>query len=295
MSNHYPASGNATVDVPSASDEHGGVVPNRWRSLRAFTDARIGLGRAGISLPSQRLLEFQLAHAQAIDAVHLPLDVDGVRQALAEADLPGAMGHAPRVVHTQAADRTTFLQRPDLGRVLDQASRDCLAPADDMPLAEHDLAVVIVDGLSARAIHDHAVAFVGALSRALDQDENHPWKLAPTTVVQQGRVAVGDDIAPRLNARAVLVLIGERPGLSSPDSLGLYLTWAPGPMTTDADRHCISNVRPAGLAPDKAAHRLVYLLREARRLEQTGVGLKDRSDDGIIEQDAGEPDNFLIP
>jgi len=294
MSNRDRVSSETAVDDRRATDERGGVVSNRWRSLRAFTDARIGLGRAGISLPSQRLLDFQLAHAQAIDAVQLPLDVDGVCRALADADLQSAIGRPPHVLHTQASDRTTFLQRPDLGRVLDEDSRARLAPADDTPVAEHDLAVVIVDGLSARAIHDHAVNFVAALSRALVEDGADPWTVAPLTVVQQGRVAIGDDIAPRLNARAVLVLIGERPGLSSPDSLGLYLTWAPGPETTDADRNCISNVRPAGLTPDKAVERLLYLLREARHLELTGVGLKDRSDDAVIDQGTAEPSNFLI-
>lgn len=277
---------------PTDHREQGGVVRDRWRSLRAFTDARIGLGRAGVSLPTDRLLAFQLAHAQAIDAVHLAIDVDAWGEALAAAAIDGPLGREPVRLHSRAPDRTTYLQRPDLGRRLDDASIDRLANTDGTARAPADLAVVVVDGLSARAIHDHAVTFLDALSNALAASEPE-WTLAPLTVVEQGRVAIGDDIAPRLNARAVVVLVGERPGLSSPDSLGLYLTWAPNERTHDADRNCISNVRPAGLTPDRAASRLVYLLTEARRLELTGVGLKDRSDDNVLESDDTSTRNFL--
>ncbi|WP_423821481.1 ethanolamine ammonia-lyase subunit EutC [Salinisphaera sp. SPP-AMP-43] len=272
--------------------ENGGVIPNRWRQLRAFTDARIGLGRAGVSLPTDRMLAFQLAHAQAIDAVHRAFDIEAWCSALAESGIDGPLGQAPTRLHSQADDRTIYLQRPDLGRLLNEASRTALSETQHSTQQPFDLAVTVVDGLSARAVHDHAVTFLEALSEVL-ADSDHDWRIAPLTLVEQGRVAIGDDIAPRLNAKAVLVLIGERPGLSSPDSLGLYLTWAPGRDTSDADRNCISNVRPAGLTPQRAAQRLVYLLDEAKRLGLTGVGLKDRSDDGVIENDDAGTRNFL--
>lgn len=281
----------ATAGVSRAADD-GGVIPNRWRQLRAFTDARIGLGRAGVSLPTDRMLAFQLAHAQAIDAVHRAFDVEAWCSELAEANIDGPLGQAPIRLHSQAEDRMMYLQRPDLGRRLDEPSREALAGDEGSAQQPFDLAVAVVDGLSARAIHDHAVGFLDALSRELGSG-THDWRLAPLTVVEQGRVAIGDDIAPRLNAKAVLVLIGERPGLSSPDSLGLYLTWQPGEGTNDADRNCISNVRPAGLKLESAARRLAYLLGEARHLGLTGVGLKDRSDDGVIDNDGTGTRNFL--
>lgn len=271
-----------------------GVVENPWRALCEFTDARIGLGRAGISLPTERLLAFQLAHAQAKDAVHLPLDVGSLCDALAELRHPVARKPALRL-HTQASDRITYLQRPDLGRCLDEDSRALVnrADSDGAARAACDLAFVVVDGLSARAVQAHAAPFIDALTALLVDDNEHDWTLAPLTVIEQGRVAIGDEVGELLNARAVLVLVGERPGLSSPDSLGLYLTWDPHRGVSDAERNCISNVRPAGLALEEAAKRAFYLLREARRLELTGVKLKDRSDEDVIEHDEG-PGNFLI-
>ncbi|GHA99557.1 ethanolamine ammonia-lyase subunit EutC [Modicisalibacter luteus] len=267
-----------------------GVTANPWRRLREFTDARIGLGRAGISLPTDRLLEFQLAHARAQDAVHLPLDVDDLCHQLAEmgGDVP------PVVVHSRAVDRMTYLQRPDWGRRLDEASRERLSHSEDTPQAPYDLAIVIVDGLSSRAIQQNAAPFLDALLNALDNDPQHDWHLAPVTVVEQGRVAIGDEIGELLNARAVLVMIGERPGLSSPDSLGLYLTWAPKVGLTDAYRNCISNVRPAGLTYPEASRRLLYLLRESRQKQLSGVQLKDRTQDDVIDHQADGIHNFLI-
>ena len=266
------------------------VVRNPWRRLRSFTDARIGLGRAGISLPTSRLLEFQLAHAQARDAVHWPLDVPALCEQLANCGEPVPAGE-PIALHTRAEHRTMYLQRPDLGRRLDEASVERLSQTGDDHGAAFDLALVVVDGLSARAVQEHAAPFISALAEALAEDDA-TWRIAPLTVVEQGRVAIGDEIGERLNARAVVVLVGERPGLSSPDSLGLYLTWGPRVGVTDADRNCISNVRPAGLALTEAARRLRYLLREARERELSGVALKDRSEDDVIEH-AGEPGNFL--
>ncbi|HBT58700.1 MAG: ethanolamine ammonia-lyase subunit EutC [Pseudomonadales bacterium] len=270
-------------------NQPGAVVENPWRRLREFTDARIGLGRAGISLPTSELLAFQLSHAQARDAVHLPLDIDALCSELAADPQLAALGEPIRL-HSQATDRMTYLQRPDLGRLLDDASREQLvALCCEQP---SDLAIVIVDGLSSRAIAQNAVPFLQRFMGLL-ASELPECSLAPLTIVEQGRVAVGDDVGALLNARAVLLLIGERPGLSSPDSLGLYLTWAPKPGLTDAARNCISNVRPAGLPHVEGAKRALYLLREAQRLKLSGVNLKDRTEDAVIEH-RGSGRNFLV-
>ncbi|HJO34616.1 MAG TPA: ethanolamine ammonia-lyase subunit EutC, partial [Gammaproteobacteria bacterium] len=232
-------------DPPAAEGPDGGVVDNPWASLRAYTDARIGLGRAGISLPTAPLLAFQLAHAQAKDAVHTALDTEALTRQLAGLAHPLAQT-APLLLATQAGDRATYLQRPDLGRRLDEPSRERLAEAHGAGPA--DLALVLADGLSARAVAAWAVPVIDALCTALAA-AGPDWRLAPVCLVRQGRVAIGDEVGERLQARAVVVFIGERPGLSSPDSLGLYLTWAPRPGVTDAERNCISNVRRGGLAP----------------------------------------------
>ena len=267
------------VDQPDIhNDDWNGVIDNPWRHLRQFTAARIGLGRSGVSLPTKEMLEFQLAHAQARDAVHTPLDFPALTQqleTLAE-QYPLLSDEPPLKLHSEAVDRMTYLQRPDLGRRLDEASRVLLQQEQQTPEQPFDLALVIADGLSATAIAHNAVPFIQALCEELQADKQ-PWKLAPITLVEQGRVAVGDDVGELLNAKTVLVLIGERPGLSSPDSLGLYLTWAPVRGLTDARRNCISNVRPEGLNFSEAAHKAGYLLRESRRLQLSGVQLKDRS------------------
>ena len=292
-----------------------GVVDNPWRRLRQFTAARIGLGRSGVSLPTRELLAFQLAHAQARDAVHTPLDFDQLSQQLeALADEYPLLNQQPPVrLHSEAIDRPTYLQRPDLGRSLDQASRVLLkqeqaAAADtaasnatDTAETAFDLAIVIADGLSATAIASNAAAFIGQLCQQLQtnqqlQTDQRDWSLAPITLVEQGRVAIGDDVGELLNARMVLMLIGERPGLSSPDSLGLYLTFAPQTGLTDARRNCISNVRPQGLNYSEAASKALYLMQEAQRLQLSGVDLKDRSGNASLENDntALENDNTSL-
>jgi len=244
------------------------VTDNPWLALRRFTAARIALGRAGVSQPTGAQLAFQLAHAQARDAVHRQLDANALATALAA--LPGL---APALLlHSAAGDRATYLQRPDLGRQLDAPSRAALAAGAHPPC---DIAFVIADGLSALAIEQHTAPFLDVLLARLAQDN---WTIAPPVIVRQGRVAIGDDVAQLLGARAVVVLVGERPGLSSPDSMGLYLTWAPRVGLTDAARNCISNVRPAGLAYRDAAQTLHYLLSEARRRGLSGVALKDETD-----------------
>lgn len=246
-----------------------------WDSLKRFTDARIALGRAGHSLPTVAHLNFQLAHAQARDAVHLPLDALGV------ADSIEATGLQTLQLHSAAVDRTTYLQRPDLGRRLDEDSRQALAQrsASTSGQERSDVAFVIVDGLSALAIHQNAAPLLAAVVARLRGDAAQAWSIAPVALVQQGRVAIGDEVGLALHASVVVVFIGERPGLSSPDSLGIYITWAPRPGTTDAQRNCISNVRPAGLSVDAAAAKLHHLLTQSRALQLTGIGLKDETDD----------------
>lgn len=236
-----------------------------WARLARLTPARIGLGRAGAGLPTREVLAFGLAHAQARDAVHTPLDADAVAAGIA------ALGFETLTLSSAAPDRATYLRRPDLGRALSEESRDALAA---MPAEPVDLAIVVADGLSARAVHEGAAGFLAALKPHI---EAAGWSLAPVVVATQGRVALGDGIGAALKARAVLVLIGERPGLSSPDSLGLYLTLGPRIGRSDAERNCISNVRPAGLSPERAALTLDWLLREAFLRGITGVGLKDGS------------------
>jgi ethanolamine ammonia-lyase small subunit len=258
----------ANSDLPSAP----GADP--WQALRQFTTARIALGRTGISQPTGAQLAFQLAHARARDAVHQALDPAGLAQALAAA-LPGLPPALP--LHSAAADRNVYLQRPDLGRRLDAPSRAVLPAQRRGGPGEppYDLAVVVADGLSALAAAQHAPPLLQALHARLATEN---WLLAPPVIVQQGRVAVGDEVGELLGAKIVVVLIGERPGLSSPDSMGLYTTWAPRVGLTDESRNCISNVRPAGLGFEDAAARLHYLLAEARRRQLTGVGLKDEAD-----------------
>jgi ethanolamine ammonia-lyase small subunit len=268
----------------SDSDEYTlPVTPNLWQALRAFTDARIALGRSGVSLPTQPHLAFQLAHAQARDAVHLALDAPAMQSAMC------GLGET-LVLQSAAIDRDTYLQRPDLGRRLSPASREALlarlpaqeaealsadaAPQDTPEQRSFDIAFVVADGLSALAIGSHAVPFLSQILPKLHADG---WSVAPLTLVMQGRVAVADEIGQLLRARLVVILIGERPGLSSPDSMGLYLTWMPRVGLSDASRNCISNVRPAGLSYEEAAHKLHYLLSHASSRCLSGVALKDES------------------
>jgi len=252
------------------------VTANSWQALRQFTDARIALGRAGVSLPTAAHLAFQLAHAQARDAVHAALDVQGLAKAL-EAVMAG-YGAPCLSLHSAAADRSDYLQRPDKGRRLDEASRKLLQsrqPAGTLVRARpFDVAFVVADGLSALAVAQHAAPLLGALQRHLAVQR---WSVAPLCIVRQGRVAIGDEVGELLGAKAVVVLIGERPGLSSPDSMGLYLSWMPRVGLLDDSRNCISNVRPAGLRHEDAACKLHYLLSQAHKRQLSGVGLKDET------------------
>ena len=242
------------------------TAPDPWRALSRFTQARIGLGRAGGSLPTRPLLEFQLSHARARDAVLRPLDLAALRGALSVL--------TPEVLHLESAavDRNSFIARPDLGRMLGAASAAMLA-ARPAPVTQFDAAFVVADGLSALAAERHAAPLLADLLPRLT-DEG--WAMAPLCVVTQGRVAVADDIGQALGAKLTVILIGERPGLSSPDSLGAYLTWAPQRGRSNAERNCVSNIRePDGLAYASAAAKLHYLMTESRRLRLSGVDLKE--------------------
>ncbi len=260
---------------------------NPWLELRRLTPARIALGRTGTSIPTGAQLDFQFAHAQARDAVHLPFDHAGLSSQMAE------RGRDSLLLHSAAPDRHSYLQRPDLGRRLSDESAQTLR---DYALANPggvDLAVVVADGLSALAVHKHTVPF---LTRMEEQTHAEGWSLSPVILVEQGRVAVADEIGQLLGAKMVVILIGERPGLSSPDSLGLYFTYNPKVGLTDAYRNCISNVRLEGLSYGMAAHRLLYLMREACRRQLSGVNLKDEAQVQTLETD--DPDlmkgNFLL-
>jgi ethanolamine ammonia-lyase small subunit len=236
-----------------------GPLAARWTDLRRFTPARVGLGRAGNGLPTAAHLAFQADHAAARDAVHAALDVAALQSALTEA------GIGSLAVRSAAGDRATYLRRPDLGRRLLEADRARL------PVAPAAMLFVVCDGLSAVAVQRHAAAMLCHIIPPL----RAVGPVAPVVIATQGRVALGDDIGGAMGAEAVAVLIGERPGLSAADSLGIYLTWQPRPGRTDAERNCISNVRPAGLPVTQAAAKLLWLIEAMRRLRLTGVALKD--------------------
>lgn len=257
---------------------------NPWLQLRNLTSARIALGRTGISMPTGAQLDFQYAHAQARDAVHLPFDREGLSAQLIE------QGRDTLLLHSAASDRHTYLQRPDLGRRLNDESTDLLKQHRLDNPDGYDLAIVVADGLSSLAVHRNAIPM---LKHIEEQALAEGWSLSPIVLVSQGRVAVADEVAERLGARMVVILIGERPGLSSPDSLGLYFTYAPKVGLTDAYRNCISNVRLEGLSYTMASHRLLYLMREACRRQLSGVNLKDEAETPLLSC-AGMSENFLL-
>lgn len=231
--------------------------PDPFARLRSATPARVGLGRCGHGLPTAALLEFQLAHARARDAVHEPFEPSRVSR-----ELPGK--HT-LIVRSRAPDRQTYLQQPDLGRRVSEED------ARQLQRGNYDLTFVIADGLSARAVHAHAVPMLDAVLPRLEG-----WRIAPIVIACQARVALGDEVGERLGSELVAVLIGERPGLSSPDSLGIYLTWQPRIGRVDSERNCLSNIRsPGGLPYELAADRLVWLMKAARGQKLTGVQLKD--------------------
>lgn len=246
-------------DLPAVVTES----PVARDSLREFTQARVALGRAGSSLTTRAHLDFVGDHARARDAVWSAVDFAALASGLA------LLGLAATKLHSAAADRATYLRRPDLGRLLDDESAAKLSESTVMPARR--VALVVADGLSAEAVQTNALPVIGALLPHLEAAS-----LAPTAIalVEQGRVAVGDPIGEALGAELVVVLIGERPGLSAADSLGCYITWSPRPGTPDSRRNCISNIRTGGLAPAAAAEKIARLVDAALREQHTGVALK---------------------
>lgn len=244
------------------------MTDDPWQGLRQFTRARIALGRAGASLPTSATLAFQLDHARARDAVHQSLDEAALLGGLR--DLFGAAS----VLHSRAPSRAEYLQRPDLGRQLNEADWQQLAEQHKVDAAAADVVPIVTDGLSATAINRHALPFLAAWQAEMAEAK---VVVAPPLLVHQGRVAIGDDIGEALDGKMTLLLVGERPGLSSPDSLGLYLTYRPRRGCSDAQRNCISNIRPEGLSYERAAQTCRYLIQQALSKGVTGVGLKDDS------------------
>ncbi len=251
--------------APQAMAEEDGF----WAGLRRLTAARIGLRRTGASLATGPLLDFKLAHARARDAVHEPLDE---ARLMTELEL---LGLPVLALASAVEDRQRYLMRPDLGRRLRPGAESILKThADDW-----DIAFVVTEGLSARAVQTHAVPILSGVLSSLRADG---WRIAPLLLVRHGRVAVGDEVAAALHADLVVVLIGERPGLTAPHSMGAYLTWQPGAQTTDADRNCISNIRPDGMEYSDAVFSLVQMLGAMRAKRLSGVKLKDYSDRLLI-------------
>jgi len=246
------------------------VTESPWADWRQLTPARLALGRAGAGMPTDEVLRFGWAHAMARDAIHAALDAQLLESTLRD------QGWNPIQVRSRAADRATYLRRPDLGRVLDP---DDIERLKNWPIPRADLCIVIGDGLSSLAVERHAAPLLEALKRHLADEVRD----ASLVIATQARVALADDVAALLKPRLAIMLIGERPGLSSPDSLGIYITHAPFIGRSDADRNCISNVRPEGLTYDAAAFRLAWLVREALRRQLTGVDLKDESDLALLE------------
>jgi ethanolamine ammonia-lyase small subunit len=246
-----------------------------WSELRRFTAARIALPRSGASLATAALLDLRLAHARARDAVHAPFDEPRLVFDLS------ALGLPVLAIESAAPDRQQFLMRPDLGRRLGPEAAAVLAPHAG---SGHDVVFVVSDGLSARAVEAHAPPLLALLLPRLAAKR---WRIAPLVVVRRGRVAIGDEIASALQARIVVMLIGERPGLSAPDSMGAYLTFLPTrrptPQITDADRNCVSNIRPAGLRYPDAAFKLAHLLNAIRTRGLSGVALKDDAEALLID------------
>jgi len=247
-------------DPPDQSDQI--AVADSLAPLRRFTPARIGLGRAGSGQLTATSLQFMLDHARARDAVHAALDFEALGQSL------GERGWSVIRVHSAAGDRTEYLRRPDLGRRLSPTGY----PLFEEAMRGCDVAVVAADGLSALAIETNLLPVLDCLRPLLLARH---YTIGPLVLVEQGRVAIGDEIGHLLNARLTVVLIGERPGLSAADSLGAYITWQPGIGTMDSSRNCISNIRPGGLPPEEAAGQTIEVIAQAFAYEMTGVRLND--------------------
>ncbi len=238
------------------------IVPDPWGQLKQYTSARIALGRSGGSTPTPECLDFKLAHARARDAVHEHFEIN---QLAAEIEM---LGIDTLLVNTRACDRTIFLKRPDLGRRLDSTSENLMK----QHARRYDLVILVSDGLSALAAHRQTKTLLAKLLPTLREDR---WTLAPIVLARFGRVALQDPVGELLHAKIALILLGERPGLSSPDSLGAYFVFNPRLGNTDAQRNCVSNIRPEGLSPPAAADTLYYLLSQAKSRGISGIELKD--------------------
>jgi ethanolamine ammonia-lyase small subunit len=234
-----------------------------WHSLKVFTNARIALGKTGTAIPLKEVLQFKLAFAHARDAVYSVLDNKDLSSELALFQLPVYF------LESEADSRTVYLQRPDLGKLLNDHSKKQILNADHL---QYDIAIILADGLSATAINNHAIPILQLLVPMLQQLH---YAISPIVIVQNARVAISDEVGSLLHAKLSLVLIGERPGLTSPDSMGAYLTYNPTPGLTDESRNCISNIRPEGLQYKPATEKILYLIQESLRLKLSGVNLKD--------------------
>jgi ethanolamine ammonia-lyase small subunit len=261
-----------TKETQSSVKLSASTVQDPWGDLKQFTRARIALGRVGSSLPTKEILNFGMSHAMARDAVHLALDVDTL-----ENQVKG-LGCDVLKLHSRAPDRASYLLRPDWGRRLNDESAEIIKA---LPQDKIDISIVIGDGLSSLAVQKHATPMLQAIQQSISSE----WKTGPVVIARQARVALADEVGELMKARMVILLIGERPGLSSPDSLGLYLTYQPKVGCSDADRNCISNVRPEGLNYEAAAKKLMWLAQESMRLKVSGVALKDESDVHQIDRD----------
>jgi ethanolamine ammonia-lyase small subunit len=265
------------------NDDYKQIVPqDPWQNLKQFTPARIALGHTGISLPTKASLEFQLAHALARDAVNIPLDFENLEHQL------NKQGYQCLMLQTQAENQRMYLQRPDLGRLLSESTLESL---QNTPKINTDAVVVVADGLSSKAIEHHAEPFLKLL---LPELRAKGFSLPPVCLVKHGRVAIGDAIAEHYAAKLCLVLIGERPGLSSPDSMGIYFTYeARSGISTDADRNCISNIHQNGLGYGQALKKLLYLINKSEKLQLSGINLKDETTDTALDGQRQQT-NFLL-
>lgn len=235
-----------------------------WELLKKFTDARIALGRTGVSIPVKENLQFKMAHAFARDAIYTKMDMDALARGMDH------LHHPFCLLHSRAQNRQQYLQRPDLGRIL---SADSFSKMQEVPENNtYDICINIADGLSAAAVNLHSIAILTELVPLL---KDSGFSISPVCLIEQGRVAIGDETGSYFKAKLSLILIGERPGLSSPDSLGAYITYQPMKGNTDAMRNCVSNIRPQGLSYNAAADKIVYLIKESIRLQISGVALKD--------------------
>jgi len=251
---------NRDIQYPSSTHQ------DEWEKLKQFTDARIALGRAGCSIPTSALLEFQLSHAQAKDAVYKEMDVSCLSEQLQQRQLQSLH------IQSNASNKEIYLKRPDLGRQLSNQSRDSLIKEYAKEPQQYDVCIVVGDGLSAQAIEANAIPLIASLSEYIQQEN---WTLAPIVLATGSRVALGDEVAEIFKTPMLVMLIGERPGLSSPDSMGIYYTWNAHTGCLDSKRNCISNIRPAGLSIPVATQRLMALMKKSKQIGMSGVNLKD--------------------